>query len=56
MKKSKVSTKEMELRIKILQLETNLALWEERHKLEERFWRVIETLLPKEEAEVKKGG
>lgn len=47
---AKTTKKELELRIKVLQLETDLALWEERYKLEERFWKVIEKLLDKEEA------
>lgn len=43
--KPREDRKTTELRIKVLQLETEVQLWKERHKLEERFWRVITTLL-----------
>lgn len=45
---------ELELRIKCLQIETDLALWEERHKQDERFWRVIERILDSENVEDRK--
>lgn len=46
MKVDKKDKEILELRIKNLQLEVELELFKERHRLEERFWRVIERLLP----------